>query len=334
MARWIAVVPVFLVCNSAIAGEPTNLSQGVRLRKMLRKGTWVANDKHRKLLGPTPVFSPDAKLLATLHRGQVELWDVEKGSLLGELVKDDFTDVPPVFSPDGSLLATGERDGSVKLWKPWTRRLAKTLSLPKRRYAAVNCIAFTPDGSLLARGSSDGLIEIWDVPKAVRVRRLSEHAKHVEVLAFTSDGSHLVSAQDSGLVEWWEVSSGKSLAALGKRPEWIGIVVFSPDTTVMLSGRDSGMKLWDSRSGKLLRDFESPVYYPGFFSKNGNTVVSSFQSTRGQTTVRFWEVRTGKVSREYILPLVGVCRLALSPDGRALASGDETGSLALWTLRD
>ncbi len=64
----------------------------------------------------TVVFTPDGKYLLTASNGRLGLyvWDVEKGTLHGEL---KGLGKPVAISPGGELLATGDFVGTVYLWR-------------------------------------------------------------------------------------------------------------------------------------------------------------------------------------------------------------------------
>ena len=65
------------------------------------------------------------------------------------------------------------------------------------------------------------------------------------------------------------------------------------------------------------------------FTKDGGQFVSAGLDGR----VRFWEVASGKLTRELKAASGrGFLSLALSPDGRLLAAGDTRGGLSVWEV--
>ena len=58
------------------------------------------------------------KPLATIGKGGVQLWDVERRQPLGGPLADPAGAVSVAFASDGSGLATGDEGGVVTVWDP------------------------------------------------------------------------------------------------------------------------------------------------------------------------------------------------------------------------
>jgi WD40 repeat protein len=257
---------------------------------------------HAKL--PEPLFgawfSPDARRVAwTCLDGNVQIWDTTTGRREIEQQSNVHQVRTLAFSPDGTRIAQAGFDGTLRLLDAATGREM----LPIFAHASiVSDAAFSPDGNKLVSGGYDHTVRIWDAtpldgdPQAGQCVTLTGHRQLVSGVAFSPDGRWLASSSHDGTVKLWEAHA---LGTPGERtPRYTlrghgGSVVgvaFSADHRTLATGSwDRTVKLWD------------------------------LQAPAGDSLT---ELRT--------IPCAGlVVSLALSPDGRRLAVGQNNG-IALY----
>ena len=88
-------------------------------------------------------FSPDGKILAVSQsRGIIDLWDVVKRRVSGQLTWVGGEAHSLAFSPDGLTLATCDSWVSLRLWNMKMLRQVLTLSQKGGSHAL-----FSPDGN-------------------------------------------------------------------------------------------------------------------------------------------------------------------------------------------
>jgi WD40 repeat protein len=274
-------------------------------------------------------LAPDGKTLAVSARGGVLLFDVATGKeLLGLAVP--ARDVETVgFSPDGKTAFTGA-DG-LSLWDSVTGKL---LAAPGPR-SIVGGAAFAPDGkSFLVGYSKDQSLRLWDTATGKEVRRFDGHPGEVEFVGFLGDGKSVASiSQQSGpnpgtrvrqmRFRVWDRVTGKETRQVGNG--MMRLATASADGRRLAAGQDD-VYVWDASSGRELAKLSRRPYCPVAltFTPDGRRLAVSFHP------VRFWEVLTGTEMGS--IPENDTLALAVSPDGRILATGGFEGTVGLWEL--
>jgi WD40 repeat protein len=299
-------------------------------------------------------LSADGQLLASAGQdGTVRLWEAgTSGRLLATLQGYTNGVWAVVVSADGGLLASGSQDETVRLWDPLTGRLLATL---RGHHGWVMGLALSGDGQLLASGGEDGAVRLWapgtagqGAPGARLRATLLGHTSHVLSVTLSTDGQLLVSGSQDTTIRLWEAPSGQLLNILQGHTGGVWCVALSADGRLLASGsEDATIRLWQTPGGQpvaTLEGHQGPVYAVAL-STDGRLLASASQDR----TVRLWSLAVERDGAGTMLgmkilpsgrPLVtleghtgGVRSVALSADGRLLASGSWDRTVRLWEVR-
>lgn len=285
-------------------------------------------------------FSPDGRLLALAGGNRVLLWDFSAGSTR-ELTVPTRS---PVFfsafdfSPDGTALATVIGREKIVVWdlksgSNWTLNGASSGSN----------ISFSPDGKYLALNASSGGIEIWDVSTGKKINTFAKKkGKAFGRMLFSPDGQYIAAVDEGKNIVLVEANSGKLLRSFYGHQGFINDLAISRDGKILVSGgSDKRIIIWGLPSGEKLKDINPlPAGVNDLdISSDGRLIVAAlgpglvpWEPARPETSVMVLDLKTNEGQG---LRVPFCYSVALSPDGKSLATGSSGGEelAALWEIR-
>jgi serine/threonine protein kinase/WD40 repeat protein len=194
-------------------------------------------------------------------------------------------------------------------------------------------------GKWLAVGAGDEVV-LFNRRTMAPAKVFGRASAPIYQMAFDPDGKRLATASrgPEGSAEVWDVERGVQTLRLKQKGECLSIQ-FSPDGARLLTvGEDHRPTVWDAGSGAELHQFppqDEPVCYDVAFTPDGKHVVT--HAAAG--AVRVWDAKTWDdvVTRdgpERVTENLEDWRhlpLAVSPDGKWLAAGSDSG-FKVWAI--
>jgi len=277
-------------------------------------------------------FSPDGNTLASgSWDNTVRIWDATTGEQITTLNghTDRITSV--AFSSDGNTLASGSWDNTVRIWNATTGEQITTL---KGHTDRINAVAFSPDGDTFATGSDDQTIRLWKTTDLKHITTLNGHAEEIYSIAFSPDSNTIATGSVDNTVRLWNVNTGVHKTTLNGHADDIATVAFSPDGKTIATGSpdDQTVRLWDAQTGKhktILTGDRTWGITSILYSQDGDTLIwGSFVSN--PSTITWWDTNKGKRKTTPVEYLATIFSVAISPDGKTVASGSADQTVGLW----
>jgi WD40 repeat protein len=290
-------------------------------------------------------FAPDGASVASAgNDGFVHIWDVKTGKeRLGiEEVGFPLPGLGAVrglaWAPGGKILAGARLNRPPCLWDAGTGTEVRTFGGNFR----AAWVVFAPDGKTLAwggdqdgMGNEDPFVHLADAASGDQVLALAGHKGRVAHAAFAPDGKLLASAGGDGTLRLWDVAAGGEVGRLETRDGPAVRVAFSPDgkTLAACGQAQRWLRLWEVGSRKEQLSVRLAGKQEGFsavlFSPDGKALITGHDDG----TVRTWDARTGAPLRRFRAHPGAVSALALSPDGKVLASSANVHTTGEFAVR-
>lgn len=297
--------------------------------------------------------------------GRVELLDARTGELLERLDAHRSMAMAVALSPDGSTFVSGGRDGTLNVWSR-PRLPAETVlrghdvwveavALPEEQMlvsagedglrswdlskgdapspspigSGAVSLAVSPDRKFVAAGGPDGRVRVLEAGSWRELLTLSVGTESVRALAFSPDGTILAAGGERDIL-LWAVPSGTVIGQLTGHAGKVWALAFDPTGKRLASGGlDKSARVWDvgSRQQVLQLDTGGMVRAVAFTPADGLLVTAGMQQP-----IRIWDAADGHRVKILESNEVGTLSIALSSDGRWMASGEMDLSVQVWLL--
>ncbi|MET1412444.1 c-type cytochrome [Roseibium sp. HPY-6] len=226
-------------------------------------------------------------------------------------------------SPESGQVATASFDNAVGIWS------ARKPSWLDGHEAAVKVVRFVDENHVVSAGDDNDLI-VWNLVEGSNTK-LEGHTAKVMGLAVSPDGKTIASASWDARIGLWPVDGGEPVFLSGHNAG-VNQVAFSADGAWLYSASvDGSIKLWD-----LAQQAEKRVIERNGFGinvmvlggANSNETWVAYGSQDGVT--RIVDIETGDRLHDFTLERRPILAMALSSDGKRLATGDGHGYITVF----
>ena len=303
-------------------------------------------------------FSPDGRTVAAgTDSGGFGVWSAADGARLLQYHAPANRSIRVEFAAGGRLVAADTENGPFTIWDVPARRRVVTaptasadLSLDGNVIAekasnnqilirqrstgkttriddsnGIYFVRFTPDGRDVLTVDFDLAVRVWRVSDGALAKTLQGvTGGSIVDLAVTPDSSQVIAVSNDGSAHVWRISDPGTILARGV----VGLAA-NPSASALLVRANRSIQV--RRFTGSPRTAITPVWLQSGarISDDGRTVAG--KDATG--AVRVWQVGSSAVPRTLPVADAQSAPVALSPDGRWLASVSSRGELAEWDTR-
>ena len=178
-------------------------------------------------------------ILASLHNGQIQLWDYRMGTCLDRFEEHDGPVRGVDFHPMQPLIVSGGDDYKVKVWDYKLRRCLYTL-LGHLDY--IRTVQFHVEYPWIVSASDDQTVRIWNWQSRSCISVLTGHNHYVMCAAFHPKDDLIVSASLDQTVRVWDTTGLRKKTVRGTPAQIDDGNVVSRVNNELFGGNDALVK--------------------------------------------------------------------------------------------
>ena len=250
------------------------------------------------------------------------VWSRDGSSEVLAQAKGRWIDVVASSAATGLIAFAAGREVMVRSSRD--AKLAITL-MHERSVAGLD---FDPKGRRLAAATYGG-VALWYAGIAEQKPQMLKWAGSHVLVAFSPDGRFLVSAMQENELHGWKLADGGNMR-MGGYPSKVKSLVFVEKGRLMATAGASGAVIWPfaGSSGPMGKQAAEVGFQEGSVVTRVAGTPDAPRLVAGLSDGRVWTADLGGGGVRFIKAEKGepISALAISPDGRRIAWGDEAGN--------
>ena len=274
-------------------------------------------------------FSSDGYFLGlgSKHE-QAKVWDFRSGALINALADQNLVASWSEFSKGKRHFYVSGSGNSVKLWQRQKSELLQSFQGTLPTISADGKMVLTKNGTIQAK--------LWDVRSGEPIFTLGGHQTILSSMAFGPEGKQAFTCSLDRNVRQWDTETGEPLLSFTVLDTGLlSTIAVHPEghqIALGFGGEVNKVLLWDLEQGRIIYHLEGHSSFINAleYTSDGQQIISA--SADG--TAKVWSTQTGQPLHTFVGPTVqyGISDLAISPNGRHLATISKENRIRLWNL--
>jgi len=276
-------------------------------------------------------WSKDSRTLVTASQdGKILLWDAYTGHKENLIHAECKWMMSCDMSPLGRLVIAGGLDCLCTIYQVAGDSEQQCIRQRLDHNNFIACCQFMDEGTILT-STGDGIAYMWDLVTNTAVTEYKGHTDALLCQAISPDKNLFVTAGCDQMAKVWDTRMKDSVQTFYGHSKDISDVAFFPSGTAFATAsEDHSCRLFDLRSDQQLMTYKtnaakSPVTCT-VFSLSGRLLFAGYEDSE----IRLWDTLKGTLVGFLVGHTCPVSSLAVTPDGKGLASSSYDTSVKIW----
>jgi WD40 repeat protein/serine/threonine protein kinase len=268
--------------------------------------------------------TPGGDFIVSASDEELKVWDFAKKQEHLTLTGHTREMTGVIISPDGQYLISTAKERIIKVWD---FRKIQALEAHIGHTGEITALIIDPSGYCVISASKDGTLKVWSIKNGEEQATLKSHIAAIDDIAMSSDGCSLLSVSQDRTVRVWNIEEERVLEILTVKD--IGIVEIELDLEegLFFSIFDDGTLKMSELEG--LQKQKHALRVSGLaMSTNRNFFVSASQDT----TLKVWNLDSGKVQQTLIGHTAAVNAVIMTGDKSLIVSASADKTLKVWDI--
>ncbi|KAJ8522657.1 hypothetical protein ONZ45_g828 [Pleurotus djamor] len=286
-------------------------------------------------------LSHDGLWIASASSSNIDIWDIESGSLLRTLSNDEYWVMGSALSLDNRII-TGDWVGIITIWNATTGAPLKVIHLEADR-PKIKEIGLCRASNALDVAQRIAVLYYPDDLQVLDIdgRVLHQWNHRIPVssdisLDWSVDARYLAvsdpCSQDNKIIIYDATSSSFWKELVGHEGDVQTLrIIPEPRLDLLVSGgKDCTVRLWKMEAQECLHVFRGHTSNVWTVTVDPSSTIVA--SGSWDSTIRLWSIQDKTCVALFSDVEFAITALDFTQDGKTLASGDDTGMLSLWDV--
>lgn len=292
-------------------------------------------------------FHPyNANKICVFSGSKLHVFDLATGNIIQTFFSNDIisnlnTIKGVTYSKDGQYILSIDRTGKLRYWNTQTTQEDYTFQIHE---GIATSLATTIDKKYLATQGEDNFLTIFDIEQRQIVQRIPLAAKVTDYDLFGAGDFIDISKDQSSIIaggnykdriEVFDFKSGqKRYEIIEGKDNFTGASFSSDNKYLAISRLSNPIQVLAANTGNIIKTFPANTRSASTISFHPNhPILVSAHDNSNKFTLNAWRVPTGDLLLEIGNDVRGVTALAVSANGRYLASSGINQMLLVWDLQ-